>query len=382
MVSIYERAWVNAKGEEKKAYRVTYRVNGRVRHKQFKTRRLASIFLHRLEGVINAEKASEEAENSVRLDDLYEAWIAARESGADGNPPIEPETAYNYRAEYRTYIGPNLGRLRIGEITERKLREFLHVLADTELRHATRKKVFGTVRAILAHGVQTEQIASNPASRIRLKADRRDARPVDPHSKDHMRQIIRYCCDRAMPHGGHHNYTWVRRTALLHLLIYGGLRLSEARGLRREDVEVANCRVKISQKADRRGRIGRPKSRRSYREVTVPHVVIEWLQRLWQSHSWELVFASRNGTPMDVSVITRQWWHPMLRDLGLPSRKIHTLRHFYASRMIELGANAKQLSQDMGHHSEAFTFSIYGHLFKDAETERRDRELKERAVLT
>ena len=84
---------------------------------------------------------------------------------------------------------------------------------------------------------------------------------------------------------------------------------------------------------------------------------------------------------MDVSVIARQWWRPMLRRLGLPVLKIHTLRHFYASRMIELGANAKQLSQDMGHHSEAFTFSIYGHLFKDADVERKDRELKERSVL-
>jgi integrase len=381
MGSIFERTWTTSKGEVKTGWRVTYRVNGRIRHKQFKTRRLASIFLSRLEGVINSEKALAEAQSSPTLDALFAEWIAARESGGDGSPPLEPETAYTYRAEYRTYIGPNLGSLRVREITERELREFLNVLSRYNLRHATRKKVFGTVRSILNHGVQTEEIASNPAARVRMKLDGRDARPVEPLSKDDMRKVVRYCCDRALPKGGAPNDSWVRKTALLHVLIYSGLRLSEARGLRRQDIDSGDASLKVRQKADRRGRIGRPKSRRSYRVVRVPQIVVEWLHRTGQSHSWDLIFASRHGTPMDVSLIVRHWWRPMLRRLGLPLVKIHTLRHYYASRMIELGANAKQLSQDMGHHSEAFTFSVYGHLFKDADVERKDRELKEKSVL-
>lgn len=49
--------------------------------------------------------------------------------------------------------------------------------------------------------------------------------------------------------------------------------------------------------------------------------------------------------------------------------------------MIDSGINPKQLSQDMGHHSEAFTMSVYGHLFKDAGADERNRALKNSAVL-
>jgi len=382
VVSIYERRWVSRKGESKTAYRVSYTVDGKQRQKQFRTRRLASIFVSRLEGVINQERAEAAAQQSPTLDQLFRQWIAARKVGADGNPPLEPGSIYQYETEYRTRISPALGPRRIAELTPRDMRQFLNELAHSGLRRSSVKKVFGTLRTILSYGVLVEELGSNPATGIRIKADRRREGLVIAHEKDDMRKIIQVAVDLAVSSNNRkRKEAWVLGAALLHVLVYGGLRIGEARALSREHIEWDKCCIHIKQRADAWGRIGRPKSARSSRKVLVPDVVIEWLKKLRDLHDRPLLFSTRSGRPIDQRNIARAIWHPLQRLAGVPVLRIHSTRHFYASLMIDSGINPKQLSQDMGHHSEAFTMSVYGHLFKDAGADERNRALKNSAVL-
>jgi integrase len=52
-------------------------------------------------------------------------------------------------------------------------------------------------------------------------------------------------------------------------------------------------------------------------------------------------------------------WAPLLRRAGLRYRKPHTLRHTYASLLIDMG---QALQHQLGYHSAAFTLKVYGHL--------------------
>lgn len=47
---------------------------------------------------------------------------------------------------------------------------------------------------------------------------------------------------------------------------------------------------------------------------------------------------------------------------GLRYRKPHTLRHTFASLLIEAGEPLTYVQQQLGHHSPAFTLAVYGHL--------------------
>jgi integrase len=55
-------------------------------------------------------------------------------------------------------------------------------------------------------------------------------------------------------------------------------------------------------------------------------------------------------------------WRPLLRRAELRYRKPHTLRHTYASMLIEAGEPLTYVQQQLGHHSPAFTLKVYGHL--------------------
>ena len=50
---------------------------------------------------------------------------------------------------------------------------------------------------------------------------------------------------------------------------------------------------------------------------------------------------------------------------GLPDLRIHDMRHFCVSALIEAGATPLDIQKQVGHQSISTTYNIYGHLFKD-----------------
>jgi len=63
----------------------------------------------------------------------------------------------------------------------------------------------------------------------------------------------------------------------------------------------------------------------------------------------------------------------MLRRAGLRYREPHTLRHTYASVLIEAGESLKYVQEQLGHHSAAFTLAAYGHLLPRGDRRAVDR---------
>ena len=96
-----------------------------------------------------------------------------------------------------------------------------------------------------------------------------------------------------------------------------------------------------------------------------------------------LVFPTENGTIIYNSNIHQQCWRPLLCEIGLmdlvrdvdgheverPRYVFHSLRHAAASLFIEQGLSPKKLQAIMGHSSIQVTYDIYGHLWKDAESD-------------
>jgi integrase len=56
---------------------------------------------------------------------------------------------------------------------------------------------------------------------------------------------------------------------------------------------------------------------------------------------------------------------PAVEEVGAPWAGFHTLRHTAASRLFKAGRNPVQVQRWLGHHSAAFTMSVYAHLMDD-----------------
>jgi integrase/recombinase XerD len=168
----------------------------------------------------------------------------------------------------------------------------------------------------------------------------------------------------------------VRDRTLLELLYAAGLRVSEALGLDREDISLDGGFVRVVGKGDRE------------RLVPVGEVALEWTARYltWPREDWLRGVPSdgtRGGggplflTPRGQRLARQQAWSAVKRaagSAGLGDRvSPHTLRHSFATHLLEGGADLRVVQELLGHASISTT-QLYTHV-----TGERIREVYARA---
>lgn len=79
--------------------------------------------------------------------------------------------------------------------------------------------------------------------------------------------------------------------------IFAGLRSSELRGLRWQDVDLEGRTISVHQRADEFGEIGRPKSEADERTIPVPPMVIIALKKWKLGYSRPVISRDEEGKP-------------------------------------------------------------------------------------
>jgi integrase/recombinase XerD len=154
----------------------------------------------------------------------------------------------------------------------------------------------------------------------------------------------------------------LRDRALLELLYASGLRIGEAIGLDREDLSTDGAFVRVIGKGDKE------------RLVPVGEVALDWLGRWADGPRRALVAAGRvtsaRGGPLFLGdrggrLARQQAWAAVKRAAqraGLGSRTSpHTLRHSFATHLLEGGADLRIVQELLGHASISTT-QLYTHL--------------------
>ena len=81
-----------------------------------------------------------------------------------------------------------------------------------------------------------------------------------------------------------------------------------------------------------------------------------------------LLFPGPLGDPLNPMTLTRVY-QSYAKRLGLERARLHDLRHFHASVMLQNGASLLLVSRRLGHASVATTGDVYGHLMPGAQKE-------------
>jgi len=166
----------------------------------------------------------------------------------------------------------------------------------------------------------------------------------------------------------------LRNRALVELLYAAGLRVSEALGLDRRDLSLDGGFVRVIGKGDRE------------RLVPVGDVALEWLGRYlaWPRPAWLAAAGRGDGpeaplfvTPRGARLARQSAWQAVRTAAGaagLGERvSPHTLRHSFATHLLEGGADLRVVQELLGHASISTT-QLYTHL-----TGERIREVYARA---
>jgi integrase len=165
--------------------------------------------------------------------------------------------------------------------------------------------------------------------------------------------------------------------ALFVVAITTGARVGELLGLSWDDVDLQTGKVHIRRALGRRAKKGlvlvEPKTERSRRTIHLTSLAIDALKKHqlrqqqlkgygepgWNEHN--LVFCNHCGKPFDHSSMMKDYFHPLLVKVGLPSIRFHDLRHTAATLMFQLDVHPKVVQEMLGHSSISVTLDTYSH---------------------
>lgn len=393
-MSVRKRNWITPKGVEKSAWVVDYfDMAGKRRLKTFTKKKDADTFaatakVEVREGVHVADSASATIEEAGKL------WIAsARAAG------LERATIEDYERHLRMHIVPFIGASKLPSLSIAKIRAFEDQLREAGRSAAMIKKVLVSLGSLLADAQERGLVARNVVRDMKGRRGSGEKRQekrqkgrlkvgVDIPTREEVKALVGALAGRWRP--------------LILTATFCGLRASELRGLRWQDVDMEKREIRVHQRADRYNDIGRPKSISGERILPAPPMVInalrEWKLACPKRDSGkrvddgekimvlDLVFPNGTGKVEQLNNILRRGLHPawVAAGVAIDSGEVdkngkpvlapkytgmHALRHFYASWCINrrkdggLELPPKVVQERLGHSSIMMTMDVYGHLF-------------------
>jgi len=281
-------------------------------------------------------------------------------------------SARDYKGLLKNHIIPVFGNLKINEINRLMVKDFLMKKSNGGFSSSTVTHMKNTISGVLNMAVDDEIIEMNPAHRlgkvIRAKSMRLE---IDPLNKEEISILLNSFKEYYPQH-----------YPMALTLARTGMRLGEAIGLQWGDIDF-NGRFITIQRGLSRSRIETPKNGKA-RRVDMSKQLTETLIELRQQRritavkkGWgeipEWVFISADKTHLDGSSWRRRIFNKALERSGLRMVNIHSLRHGYASLLIQAGESLAYIRDQLGHHSIKVTVDIYGHLAPEGNKAAVDR---------
>jgi len=361
-MAIRIRTWKTPAGESRETYQIDYVVKGRRIRESFKTKKLAE---KRLAVVTVGVDAGTHTPDGQSIDFAFacQQWYAQCEKAG-----LERVTLVLYQQQIDSHIVPFIGKVLLSRFTAPDVASWEDALTAKGRSAQLIRRVRINLGQIVGEAQRRGQVSQNVVRSTgqakvskRQTIQRKLAVGVDIPSVAEIRSLIPHLQGRTRP--------------LVLVAAFAGLRASELRGLTWDNVDLDGRRITVSQRCDRYGDVGAPKSAAGNRTIPVFDLVINALREHKVASAGDLVFANARGNPLARVTADEEFQAAQIaagivgEDGGAKYTGLHCLRHFFASycinRKVDGGRELplKQVQALCGHSSISVTADVYGHLF-------------------
>jgi integrase len=266
-------------------------------------------------------------------------------------------TRVDYRSVLDAHLLPEFAPKRIETITTEQIERWRSSLADEEIRsRRTVNKIVTNLHGIFEHAVEHHGLSVNPAGKVKRLRESDGAARFDFYSPEEIDLLVATAAKGAHRNPNRPAVSATERTlrseedeqdaAIYLTAALEGLRRSELLALHWEDVDFEQSSIRVYE-GYRAKTKGKPKSRTVPMVDNVAQTLGKLKERGHHTGKGDLVFASREGTPLDGSALRRRYL-ATLAAAGLRRLRFHDLRHTFGSLAINV-ASIVQVQAWMGH---------------------------------
>ncbi|WP_303796797.1 tyrosine-type recombinase/integrase [Ruminococcus flavefaciens] len=313
---------------------------------------------------------------NIKFQDFAEQWF---EEYAKLNLR---NTSYERMKQLTVRVYPAIGHLRLDKITSRHIQQFINDLAlngkslknGRPLSRKTAVHHLSFISDVFSYAVKMEMLTDNPCKRVTVpKGEKKEK---DIYTLEEVAQLFQLL--ETAP---------LKYRVFFTLAIYSGFRRGEILGLEWKDIDWEHNVISVRRTSNYTASKGiytdTTKTKKSQRSLKFPQSVMDLLREYkaeqdeeriklgtkWVDH--DRLFVKWNGEPMNNNTP-----YFCLKEFCEANNfrfcDIHSLRHFYASALINEGVDAATVSGALGHSTITTTTSIYCHVFNQAQARAGD----------
>jgi integrase len=283
---------------------------------------------------------------------------------------IKPTTARGYHQSLKNHVVPQLGHLRLGDVTEEHVRMMLREVqrpgrtGGSGLAPKTVNNLLALVHKMFDHAVRNEHILRNPCEGVH-GCPMPPSATVTTLNTEEAKEYCAVAVDRSPEFG-----------PALATLLCAGLRVGELAALRWEDLDLREDAPTMHvRRSYSHGHMTTPKGGTS-RQIPIPRA----LARLLRAHKARFGTAAlcfpytkgRGAGEDDLHLNSNRLKHhhnAVIEALGKPHMRLHDLRHSCLSAIVNSGKVGLRAAQAIAGHQNIKTTERYLHA-DDAEMRR------------
>lgn len=296
--------------------------------------------------------------SSITVERFYEQWM--EEALVPSSFTVN--TIRSYRSAVINHILPRFQGMKLRSLTPRLLQKFLNDLSSS-MSHSSVRSICSALRVSLAYAADIcEYIPDSPAARIHLPRRRAAPEETEIFSPPEINKMFSYFSEE--------NKLFLP----IRIAYYTGLRVGECCALQWSDVDLRRKEFYVHRTAvysDKWYSQEIPKTKSSTRRIPFPAALLPLLEIAKHRQALDrfragpfyidgnFVCALGSGemlTPDDIRYFNR--WCKQFLGHG----SFHTLRHTYATMLLEAGADLELVSKQLGHSSLTITARVYSHV--------------------
>jgi integrase len=270
-----------------------------------------------------------------------------------------PCTAHDYARRCQNHLIPDLGHLRLSQLSPMLLQEYFTRKLQAMPEGGRQLRV--VLSAACHQAIDWQLLDRNPCQGVRLPAARIKPRPTLTRAQ--YEQV--WAAARTHPLG-----------LLWQLELDTGLRRGELLALRWDDLDLERRLLRVVRGVtwSAQGRVIQgPKSEAGKRILQLPQQLVDQLKHHRPPAPYQgLVFPGPTGGLLWDSVVQKHWKR-FLRQLGLPDMRFHDLRHTHGTLLLEQGESLKLVQHRLGHASIVTTANRYLHVTDELQTRAMER---------
>lgn len=320
---------------------------------------------------VNSGKYIDESDITVKS--YLEEWLSKKRN------KIKPTTYDSYQQHINLHAIPLLGSKQLKSLKPNHIQEFYDMKFEAGrkdkkggLSSASIVKIHSILHNAFDDAVKNRYIANNPTDNVTLPRSAEKERRV--FTIDEQKAFIEALEGERL------------RLALL-LDISTGMRLGELLALTWDDVNLNQkylivrrtlARVKNRYTKDEKYKLvpQEPKTEKAKRLIPIPDSLIPELIKHKRNQEKEksdagdlyedknIIFSTDTGRYIHPRNFMRSFYR-IVEKASLAKANVHSLRHTFATRMLELGENAKVVQELLGHKNITQTLNTYTHVLED-----------------